>query len=212
MGTKVERRPVLFKGDIDVRGDEVVAGDEDVAGQSTTGTSVSGGVGETLAGAITPETGVVATFQNKAALQHVRLTVSGLVIAITAALDYGSELLGTLPDKNIRLVSVEADLTLTKDGSEIVAATDLAAAIGSAAASNTTLTGAMADMLSSQALTDDVDPAILQAFEFADLDIVDAAANEIYLNVSSADISGDGDVTANGTIDLYFFDLGNVTS
>lgn len=214
MGQKVERRPVLLMENLEARKDVSVGDDLDVTddlsvgGQSSTGTAAD----LTVAGSIAPEAGVALTFEQRAPLRHVRLTLTDVLVAIAAADDFGSALLGTFPDKNIRLVASEVDLTLTKDGEEIVDATNLTAALGTVAAEDTTLDTTEVNIGAATSLTADEDPAIYQAFTLADLDIGDAADNEIYLNVASADISGDGSVTANGTIDLYYYDLGNVTS
>jgi hypothetical protein len=214
MGVQVERRPVLFRENVDARKDLSVGDDLDVTDDLTVGGQQSAGsdAGETPAGAITPETGVAITSQRRAPMQHVVLTLTDVLVAVAAADDFGSALLGTFPDKNIRLVASEVDLLLTKDGVEIAEATNLTAAIGTVAAEDTTLDTTESNIGSATALTADEDPAVYQAFTLADLDLGDAADNEIYLNVASADISSDGSVTANGTIDLYYYDLGNVTS
>lgn len=214
MGQRVERRPVIFKENVDARKDVAVGDDLDVTDDLTVGgeSSIGTAADLTAAGALVPETGVALTFQRRAPLQHIRLTLTNLLVAIAAADDFGSALVATFPDKNIRVVASEVDLTLTKDGVEIVAATNLTAGLGTVAAEDTTLDTTEVNLGAATAMTADVDPAVYQAFSLLDLDLGDAADNELYLNVASADISGDGSVTANGTIDLYYYDLGNVIS
>ncbi len=155
------------------------------------------------------------TFDRVRYVRHARVTITGLVIAVTAALDYGGEKILDLPDSNILILGAEANLSLAKDGVGIVAATDVTVGIGTAVASNSTLSAAMIDVLT-EALTDDVDPALFQlhtndlatpALTFAD----DGAGAALYLN-AAATLSADGDLTATGTVDIYYIDTGNVNS
>lgn len=105
--------------------------------------------------------------------------------------------------------------TLSGGTDGILAATDVTVGVGTAVASNSTLSGAMIDVLTAS-LTDNVDPAIFQlhtnalgspALTFVD----DGAASSLFLN-AAASITLDGSLTCSGTIDIYYIDTGNVTS
>jgi hypothetical protein len=166
-----------------------------------------------------PAAGVSTLFDRARFVRHTRLTIEGATLSIAAADDFGSLLLATLPDSNLMLLAVELDLELVK-GEEVgglVAATDVGVAVGTAAASNATLSGAMIDVLDQVDLTaSDASPA-LQVHSQADatltypIQIADGASSELYLN-AAASITADDALTVTGTVDLYWVDLGNVTS
>lgn len=148
-------------------------------------------------------------------VRHARVTLTNLVVAVAEADDFGGTKILDLPDSNILFLGAEVNLSLAKDGVGIVAATDLTMGIGTAVASNATLSGAMIDLLT-EALTADVDPALFKlhthglstpALTFAD----DAAAGALFLNCA-ATLTANGDLTCTGTIDLYYIDTGNVNS
>lgn len=170
-----------------------------------------------VAHGITAGTGVAAAAVEPLALKKITLTLTDVLVAVADADDYGDAELLTLPDRNLIFIACEADLELTKDGVGFIAGTDLDVAIGTAAASNTTLDGLMDNLLPHVDLNaSDLTPA-LQSHSLATtpalVGVLDGAANKIYLNISGpTETSEDATVTATGTIDLYFFDLGNRTS
>ncbi len=146
------------------------------------------------------------------------LTLSSFLISITAALDYaGTKLMG-FSDANIMVLGCEVDLELTKGGTTngLVAATDLNVAVGSAIASNSTLSAAMIDIVDTQALTDsDLTPA-LEAHSNDNSSagasfIGDSATAGLWLNLA-ATITADDTLLADGTITVYYIDLGNLAS
>lgn len=159
----------------------------------------------------------VAVSTSPMALQKLTLTLSGVSAGVADADDFGSAALVTLPDTNLIVMGCEVNLELTKDGTGYIAATDLSVALGTAAASNTTLSSTMVNILPAQSLTaSDLSPA-LAAHSLATTPvltgILDGAANVIYLNVSgSTETSEDAVVTADGTVTIYYVDLGNITS
>ncbi|NJL70940.1 MAG: hypothetical protein HC888_04640 [Candidatus Competibacteraceae bacterium] len=161
--------------------------------------------------------GVAQTFDYPVAVRRARLTLTDATVTILEANDYGSLELCTLPDKNIIVLACEADLSIVKDNTTngVVAATDLDVAIGTAAASNATLSSTMVNVLAKQDVDTDAVTVTMQAHSLAStpvlLGIVDAATNKLYLNVA-ASITADDGVTVSGTIDVFFIDLGNVTS
>ncbi len=169
--------------------------------------------------AVTPNTLVTTTFDRERTVRHVRLTLAALSVAITAALDYGGTKICDLPDKNIMILACECDLVLTKAGTTngLESDTDITTAIGSAVASNATLSAAMIDVIdlvanTADSLTHDMDAHSQQnTAPNMPLEIADSATGALYLNLA-ATITADDAMTATGTIDIYYLDLGNVTS
>lgn len=167
---------------------------------------------------VTPATNVTAGTQKERMVRHVQLTLSALSVAVLEANDYGSAKICDLPDTNLLLMAVETDLVLTKGGTTngLVAGTALDVAIGTAAASNATLSSTMVNVVEKK----DIDTSALavdfnahsndNASSVMPLPIADGAT-ALYLNVAAA-ITADDALTASGTIDLYYLDVGNVTS
>jgi hypothetical protein len=202
---KLFAAPVTFDDSLEARGTSKI----DNLEPSTSGNS---------SGAAMDVSGVAEsalTFDRIRYVRHARITITNLLVSILAVNDYGSAKILDLPDTNVLILGAEVNLSLDKDGSGVQTATDVTMGVGTAAASASTLSGAMIDVLT-QSLTDDVDPALFQihthelatpALTFAD----DDASAALYLN-AAATIAADGSLTATGTIDLYYIDTGNVNS
>jgi hypothetical protein len=175
----------------------------------------------TLEGAgITGSTGSTVSFDRATPLRHVRLTLAALSIAVLAANDFGGTKICNLPDLNIVLAGVEANLVFTKGGvtNGIVAATDLKVGMGFAVASAIPIATTAVDVMEATDLTtdaltvtlakhtnDQASPALL----FGD----DSATGAIYLNVSATGgITANDTLSVTGTVDLYYYSTGNVTS
>ena len=152
-------------------------------------------------------------------VRKVTVTLDPLSLAVTEALDYGSVAFVDLGDTNMMLLACESDLVVTKGGvvTGIVAATDLDMAIGTAAASATTLATTMENVLDKL----DVDALGLvvdfdghsSAATTMPLVIASGAANKLYINaVPIGGILADDTLSLSGTVTLYYIDLGNVTS
>lgn len=147
------------------------------------------------------------------------LTLTAFTIAVAAAQDYGGTKLLDLPDRNIMLLGMEVDCVVTKQGNTngVVAATDITMAIGTAVASNSTLSGAMVDTIEGAALTTD---ALAVDFEAHSNNqstatfprrIADSPTAALYMNIAAA-VTADSSVTVDGTITIYYLDLGNLSS
>lgn len=224
--TQKNRQKQVF-GDIEVDGDAQIGGDQTITGnQTVTGTlgvtgdatfptSLPSATGSSSGEALAAATDVALTSDVLRYVRVARLTLTDLVVSVTAALDYGGTKVCDLPDSNILILGAEVNLSLDKDGTGIVAATDMTMGLGTAVASNATLSGAMIDLLT-LALTVDEDPTTwaqhthdlaAPALTFAD----DAAAGALFLN-AAATLTVDGTLTVTGTIDIYYIDTGNVTS
>lgn len=140
---------------------------------------------------------------------------SPLVVTVTDALAYGSAQLVDLADTNYIIFAAEADFVCTKDGAGILAAEQPNVAVGTAAASNATLTGAMINVIDITQLAG----TLVAAFEEhsngnASPGLVflgDAAANQLFLNVA-VNPTGDGTLSVTGRFDVYLLDVGNLTS
>lgn len=188
------------------------AGPLEVSGELGTPGALAGGT-------VTPGTGAVVESDQLRAVRHLRLTLSGFAVSVAEADDFGGTKLCDLPDSNLALLGVEVDLELVKGEAAggIIDTTDVNVAVGTAVASNATLSGAMVDVLSITALTaTDASPAY-QAHSAADgtlaypIGLEDSATLALFLNAAAA-ITADDTITVSGTVDLYFVDLGNVTS
>lgn len=153
------------------------------------------------------------------AVRKARLTLTNFSISVTAANDYGGSKLLDLPDRNLMLLGVEVDCVVTKQGNTngIVAATDLDMAVGTATASNTTLSSAMINVIEKVDIDTD---SLSVAFEAHSNDnatstfplrVADGASTALFMNISCA-ITADSSVTVTGTIDIYYVDLGNLYS
>ena len=150
--------------------------------------------------------------------QKATLNLAATSISITAALDYGSLELMVWPDRNIHILGMEVDLELVKGNlaTGIIATTDLDVAVGSVAASNVALTGTMVDYLELTLLAaTDLSPALQvnvlgQSTATFPKQLGDSATNKLFLNIApSTAVTVDDTVTASGTIDLYYIDMGN---
>lgn len=163
-------------------------------------------------------TGVVIQ-DNTLIPRKARLTLTNFAIAVLAANDYGGTKLLDLPDRNLLILGIEVDCVVTKQGNTngIVAATDITMAIGTAVASNATLSGTMIDIIEGTAITPDTLAVDFekhtndQATAVFPKKIADADAAALYMNIAAA-ITADSSVTVNGTIDIFYIDLGNVVS
>ncbi len=223
--------PCTFNRDVTCKADHTVAGNQTVTGnlvvtgtqtftgdQAVTGTLTVGGLLQESGGALvaTPAEAVL-TFDRVRHVRHARITLTALVIAVANADDFGGEKILDLPDSNIMILGTEVDLVVTKGltASGIVGTTDIVMGVGTAVGSAQPLTGAMIDVLTA-AFTADEDVVDYEqhthdlsspALVFAD----DSATGALFLNIAAV-ITADDDVTVSGTIDIYYVDLGNVTS
>lgn len=161
-----------------------------------------------------PGTGVVSIQDQMVTVRRARLTLSGLSVAVTAAADYGGTKLLDLPDSNIVILGADVNLTATKGGTTngIVAATDVNIGVGTATASNATLSSTMQNLVNVFAVTTDalevaVDRHSADNSSPAPLVLPNGASNALFLNVAAA-ITANDTIAFSGTIDLFYVDLG----
>lgn len=179
------------------------------------------GMGSLPEGFVTPNLPQVTNNIHRVhGLQHVQLTISGLVIPVTTALVYGSAKIALLPRRNLVLMNAEAKMTALKGNiaTGIVAATSVSFGVGTAIASNTVLSTTMQNVVP---ITTDAASHLLAVFgapRFAavaattPLSIPESATAALFLNCASAATTVDDTLTFNGTLDLWYFDLGNVNN
>lgn len=161
----------------------------------------------------------VAVGDNLHTVRRARVSLTAFSISVLAANDYGGSKLVDLPDRNMMLLGVEVDCVVTKQGNTngIVAATALDMSIGTAVASNATLSSTMVNVIEKK----DIDTSALavdfeahsndNASSTFPLRITDDAATALYMNIAAA-ITANSSVTVTGTIDIYYVDLGNLYS
>ena len=150
-------------------------------------------------------------------VRRARLQITGLSISVTAALDYGSAKIVDLPNRNMLIMGVEVDCTVVKGGvtNGLVAATDLDMAIGTAQASNTTLSSTMVNIVEKKDIDTDALTVTFQghsndnATSVAPFKVADNASSALYMNVSAPGlITANDTLTVTGTVDIYYMDLG----
>lgn len=148
--------------------------------------------------------------------QKITLKLTDVEIAVAEANDFGSVKLCDLPDANLHVLGIEANLSIVKGGTTdgIVAATDLSVGIGSAAAAAAPLATTAIDYLEAQAVTADALTVALNASTVGQStatfpkQVADAATNDLWLNVA-ATITADDTVSVSGTVDVYAISMGN---
>lgn len=163
-------------------------------------------------------TGVTGNDQ-LATVRRLRLTLSSFAITVAAASDFGGTKLCDLADRNIMLLGMEVDCVVTKQGNTngIVAATDITMAIGTGVAAATPLAGTAIDVIEVASITAD---ALAVDFEAHSNNqstvpfpkkIADDPNAALYMNIAAA-ITADSSVSVSGTIDIFYLDLGNLSS
>lgn len=166
-----------------------------------------------------PNTGVAIANSNHVVRKAVLKLLTDFTVAVAQADDFGSTKLMDLPDTNLLLLGVEVDCTITKGGTTngLVAATDLDVGIGTAAASASTLATTMIDIIEKADLNADTITAEFEAHTnnqatatFPKV-IADGASTALYFNVAAA-ITADDSLTVDGTITIFYIDLGNMSS
>lgn len=166
-----------------------------------------------------PNTGVTLMDDAALAVRKMHLYLDGVTLSVDEGDDYGSFKIADLPDKNLQLVACEVDLELVKGEvtNGLEAATDLDMAVGTAAASNATLSGAMVNVIEKDDLNAaDASPAWQahsadNASSVLPIHLADGASNALYLNCAASITASDA-LTVTGSVYLYYIDTGNETS
>lgn len=151
-------------------------------------------------------------------LRRTTLTLASFAIAVPNASDFGGTKLLDLPQRNYVIMSVEANLTVVKGGvtNGIVAATTINMGIGTAVASNATLSGTMQNLLEVTAISTNALSVAFQKHSNSNATsktpfiISGASAVALYLNLAAA-ITADDSVSVSGPIDIFYLDLGKLS-
>ena len=161
--------------------------------------------------------GVVIASSYFKATEKVTLSLTAVRVLITNALAYGGTLLAYLPNTNGVLIGARMNLTGLKDGVAVTAATQPRVGVGTATASNATLSGTMDNILNGGNAAGLQMAATLSAAlsttwnanatSTANINFTPSATTGVYLNATAAPAT-DGYVDFTGTIDLYYEDLG----
>jgi len=144
--------------------------------------------------------------------QRIRLRLSGQVLSVAAANDYGSLKLCDLPAGNLIMLGVIVDLTGVVAGfaSDVGTAVDLA--LGTVVTASTTFVNAGEDDLMEKIDgTGAGTTATLKGAGMTDGSLANvklpAGAKAVWLNASDPVTTGTGTITLSGVVDLYYLDL-----
>lgn len=149
-------------------------------------------------------------------IQHITLTLTAVKVSVADADAYGGTLLGYLPNRNYIFLGGKMNLTWTKDGTGIVTGENPKAALGTAAASNATLSSTMINLINGGAGGTSLGTGLTGTLRIQSNDnvtaipyvgVADSATSSLYLNLG-VNPTGDGSVLFTGTIDLWYVDLG----
>jgi len=156
---------------------------------------------------LTPEgttgTGVTAVSRFPVTRQ-VDLTFTGVVIPITAALDYGGVAVFTFPlSRDMIVTSTQTILVATEDGVGVtnIAATNVT--LGTAVATSTGLNNDEENIINAVTPTAGGDVIATRAIDL----FVAAGTNVVYANAAAV-ITVDGSITLDGTVRISYVDLG----
>ena len=175
-----------------------------------------------IQGAVTqPATGSITLKQEQfGAFNYSRLTLDNVPQAVVIGTEYQSNLIYTFPQGRILVLGVTATLrqkTTSALASTLNASVTGAIALGTAAASNVSLTSTMVNLLPSTAFTSSAtvnvaDTAVSAALAASAQFDGTTTAIPVYLNTAYAtttDVDGDATQTISGTINLIWVFLGD---
>lgn len=171
---------------------------------------------------VQPASGTVTRkVEQVGALHQTTLTLDNVAQTVTNGTEYQSNQIYTFPEGRILVLGVTATLqqkTTSALASTINASSTGAISLGTAAASNVSLTGTMVDLLPSTAFTSSatinvagtaVSAALAASAQFDGT----STAKSVYLNTAYAtttDVDGNGTQTISGTVVLTWVYLGDL--
>jgi len=167
---------------------------------------------------ITAASNVAAKVESHS-VKRLTFTLTDLVVNVAEADDYGGTKIADLPDRNLLILAVEIDLSVSKGltTNGIIDTTDVSLALGTTAPSATPLAGSAINFSDTQSFTATEETI---AYQFNNNDIADgdpgavpgkfadSATRAIWLN-AAASITADDTLTANGTITVVYVDCLN---
>lgn len=171
---------------------------------------------------VNPNVGTVEhTFEHVRGIHHFRVTLTNFVLAVSdSAGEYGGAIFMRLPNINLVILNAEANLTVVKGNAAggINAADPFDFGIGTAVASNNTLSTTMQNIIPKTTVATSALSVLFQNSSFSaigaskELYMPDSTTNDIYLNAASAGavMTADDTLTFTGTVDFWLISLGNV--
>ena len=148
-----------------------------------------------------------------------RLTVTmvNMAINIPAASDVGGTIIASMGDSYITLMGINCNFTVTRDGTNIAAATNVSIAMGPVINSSFPMATAAREYmntatLSDDVLTDTVDQSVPTGGTSPLVSTYPLACDrnvDMYLNAGASNTGVDDDLLINGTIDIYYIDHGD---
>lgn len=140
------------------------------------------------------------------------LTLTAQTISVLAAADYGSLLLFTMPASRCLFLGADVSLSSVKLGyADDTDNTDLDISVGSAAASNNTLSSTMVDLVAKVDATGTTVGTILVSATPTEAPKMKAASLAMYLNTGGALVTtGTGVLTLTGTVKILWMDVGSM--
>lgn len=165
-----------------------------------------------------PSAGIALAMDVPVVMRRQRYVLTNAVVTLAAADDFGSLKICDLPDRNIAIWNAEL-VGSVNFGGDYADGDDPSIGVGQAAASNVTLSSTMVDVIPK---TDFANITVANSNAIAATKsnpgvavlVADAAGNALYLNVGNGadQLSDVGTATFNGTLDIWYTDLGNVGS
>ena len=157
------------------------------------------------------------------AVQHIRLQLTNFVVTVDDSDgEYGGSIICYLPDQNILILNAEVNLSVVKGNATngIASTDDITMGVGTAVASNNTLSTTMQNIIPVTTISTDALTVTFQASTYSAagatvaIDVPDSGTTAIYLNATAvgAVMSADDTLTCTGTLDIWAIPLGNVNS
>lgn len=206
-GTITAENDVLLKGDLTVRGNVVIDGTFAAATAATLGT-------------LAAVSGLTVEHTTDGLLNRSVFTLTDVAQSVVDGTEYQSTKLFTFPEGFIKVEGVVASLaqkTTTALATTINASSTGAVALGTAAASNVSLTSTMVNLLPSTAFTSSATinvagTAVVAGLAASAIFDGHSTAKDIYLNsayATTTDVDGNGTQTFTGTIIVTWLNLGD---
>lgn len=161
---------------------------------------------------VTPNSAVTITMNKmQRPPKVIELTLTDVVVSLSAANDYGSVKLCDLPNKALRIMAAQVALTGVVAGMASNVGTAVTAAVGTIATTTTNFaTAGEKSIVPTITGTGGGTTATLAGASTsteASATIAAGASNAIYLNLADAVTSGTGTITLNGTVRLTILDV-----
>lgn len=154
--------------------------------------------------------GVTITSDDLRPIRRTVVNVVDLVLDFANATDSGTVKVMDLPNTNILIMGSAVNLVGTKGGTTngLETNTDINLALGTTATADATLSSTDANLIASTAITANNIDATWQAGGSVNVAVAAGASNGIHINLGTGNLSADDTITFNGTVTLFWVDLG----